>query len=240
MNQKCKNEGKTPLHIAAEEDGNKDLIELLLINGAEVNSKNFEGKTALHMILELCEYNRNIISLLIQKGASISAKDKIGNSPFNYLMEFIDREGDDEIGPFVFKEVSKFVFENPSVTQDMDFIHNYNDIDNEIPSYLAEIKKMSSIKFFPPYSYYCVLKMSKNVKKLANLTKEDGFVQKFYENLHRFSHFKDDLQTILDEAVEIRNNFRYRRLISIFGKILPAAVIKKIAENITVKDLPLQ
>lgn len=36
---------------------------------------------------------------------------------------------------------------------------------------------MANTKFYQPYSYYSVLEMSSNIKKLAILTKNDEFVK---------------------------------------------------------------
>ena len=64
--------GRTPLHIAAEE-GHKEIAELLIAKGADVNAKDSVGFTPLH---EAAFYGQNeIAELLIAKGADVNAKD---------------------------------------------------------------------------------------------------------------------------------------------------------------------
>ncbi len=52
-------------------------IEDLILSGIDVNAKNYEGKTALHI---LCQYNQNknlidIIQLFIDNGVDVNAED---------------------------------------------------------------------------------------------------------------------------------------------------------------------
>ena len=64
----------TPLHLAAEY-GHKEIAELLITNGADVNAKKaVEGETPLH---EAAAYgNKEIAELLIVNGANVNVKDK--------------------------------------------------------------------------------------------------------------------------------------------------------------------
>jgi hypothetical protein len=102
----------TPLHYAAME-GHKEIVELLLANGADVNTKD-DGVTPLHFaasgdhkeIAELliangadvnakggdeatplhwAAYNgrKEIVELLIAEGADVNAKDEVGETPLD-------------------------------------------------------------------------------------------------------------------------------------------------------------
>ena len=62
MDAKAKWE-RTPLHGAAK-TGQKDIIELLIVVGANVNSKDFENKTPLD---EAIKYKRTEIENLLRK-----------------------------------------------------------------------------------------------------------------------------------------------------------------------------
>lgn len=55
-----------------------EVIELLLIKGADVNSKGFEGRTALHHTAHLFPHN---IETLIQAGAEVNVSTKTGWTP---------------------------------------------------------------------------------------------------------------------------------------------------------------
>ena len=70
VNQKCgKGNESAPLHIATWK-GNKDMIELLLANGADVNVK-AHGQTALHRAMRLDK--KDMVRFLLAKGLKTSA-----------------------------------------------------------------------------------------------------------------------------------------------------------------------
>jgi ankyrin repeat protein len=77
----------TPLHLAAWL-GHKEIAELLITNGADVNAKKaVEGETPLH---EAAAYgNKEIAELLIVNGANVNVKDKgtgsrVGRTALNW------------------------------------------------------------------------------------------------------------------------------------------------------------
>jgi len=63
VNAKLKYGGATPLHLAA----NKEIAELLIANGADVNAKSKAGCTPLHVAG--FRGHKEIAELLIAKGA---------------------------------------------------------------------------------------------------------------------------------------------------------------------------
>ena len=67
----------TPLHIAAN-NGHKEVAELLIAEGADVNAKGVIGITPLHYAL-----TKEIAELLIDKGADVNAKDKYERTPLH-------------------------------------------------------------------------------------------------------------------------------------------------------------
>ncbi len=65
------------LHIAASR-GYWDLAELLILKGVDVNAKDDENQTPLHVA-----YGRSVTELLINNGADIEAKDTRGRTPLH-------------------------------------------------------------------------------------------------------------------------------------------------------------
>jgi len=103
--------GYTPLHYAAaagylhilaeiiEEEQNifegfpracateyTDIVEVLLIHGANVNAKNNKGVTPLHFAVSSGDVK--IVKMLIKYGAYVNARDDEGNTPLHYATYF--------------------------------------------------------------------------------------------------------------------------------------------------------
>jgi ankyrin repeat protein len=77
-------DGSTPLHCAAWK-GQREVIELLLKAGADVNAHNSNdhwGTTALHAAAHANQ--AAIAQLLIDHGADINAKDLSGKTPMHH------------------------------------------------------------------------------------------------------------------------------------------------------------
>lgn len=68
-------DGGTALHHAVGL-GQEGVVQLLIVNGADMNAKNKEGKTALHRAVELGL--EGIVRLLVAGGADVNAQDNEG------------------------------------------------------------------------------------------------------------------------------------------------------------------
>ncbi|XP_053131943.1 ankyrin repeat domain-containing protein 61 [Hemicordylus capensis] len=85
---------RSALHIAIESSSSKcgislaageECIKLLLLNGANVRMRDWEGREAIHMA---CQSGReDLISLLLNHGADINALTKQGESPLFLFLE---------------------------------------------------------------------------------------------------------------------------------------------------------
>ena len=66
-------------------EGNVALVRRELSKGVDVNQKNDEGRTPLHLAAGIS--NKKIAELLIENGANINSKDKRGLTPLDYAVE---------------------------------------------------------------------------------------------------------------------------------------------------------
>ena len=87
-------DGFSPLHRAVEGDPNTEretenleIIELLLNKGADVNGKDDNDDTPLHLSI-----NRNISELLIEHGADVNVKDSFGSTPLHSIIFNEDKD----------------------------------------------------------------------------------------------------------------------------------------------------
>ena len=73
----------TPLHYAAWE-GHKEIAELLIVEGADVNVKDKNSATPLHLAAEYD--HKEIAELLIANGADVNAKRSDGSTPLDWAI----------------------------------------------------------------------------------------------------------------------------------------------------------
>lgn len=225
--------------MTAYSNNNQNIVNLLLSNGADTNAQDLSGSTVLH---KACFYHHEEkIILFISEGADVRVEDNHHNTPFSQLKS--TKSNYNKCCCIMIKEFSKLIFENSSVSEnDMYSIFENPMLREYFEKCMAEVEHMDSIKFYPPYSYYCILKMSKNIKKLAKLTKNEEFVKKFVTHLHKFLCYENDLRKILKKAMQVRDEVEnvYLILNSIFSDFLPSIVIRKLSDNLKLKDLPLE
>ena len=75
------NTGWTALHGAGGVLGHKEIAELLIQNGADVNAKAYFEKTPLH---EAAQFgHKEVVELLIANGADVNAKNQWGETPLH-------------------------------------------------------------------------------------------------------------------------------------------------------------
>lgn len=230
--------------LKAVELDNQQIIELLLSSGADVNAKTEFGWTALH--IACLSRNDQVINLLVHRGADVSVKNKAGLTPFSLLEPshwndlYVHRT---RCIIIFMKEFAKLSFGSHSVSEcDIDLIHKNKNTRELFEQIQKELRQTKSTRFYEPYSYYSVITMSRDLKKLANLTKNSHFVLNFTERIHEFSYFKNDLQRIFGEAIQLRDKLSIirSRLYSTFGDVFPDVVIRNLTLYFRLEDLPMQ
>lgn len=233
----------SPLGLAVY-TGLKELVALIVSSGAAIDALPSLGYTALHQAC-FSEFG-DIINYLLRKGADVNIEAKDGITAFTALFNYYGyrkiRLQNFSCVTTILKKLGKLSMEDvPLLETDMEVINAEPVYKKLLEDCKSELTQMSRTKFYPPYSYYSVLNMSKNIKKLSNLTKNDEFVVNFKKNLS-FPLYRNDLEYIFNEAVQLRDDSLtiLSRLNSIFGDILPSIVNKKLAANLSVKDLPLE
>ena len=75
--------GMTALHVAASK-GNKEIVELLLTRGADIEAKEDTGRTALHTAA--FRGYMEIVKYLLEKGAKINAQTNDGKTPLDWAL----------------------------------------------------------------------------------------------------------------------------------------------------------
>ncbi|KAF9884290.1 hypothetical protein FE257_001920 [Aspergillus nanangensis] len=81
--------GRTPLFWAASRS-NQPIMDLLLRNGAEVNARDHNKMTALHLAAQ--ERHTGAIPFLLRNGANLALKDRRGNTPLTMAIKIGSRE----------------------------------------------------------------------------------------------------------------------------------------------------
>lgn len=218
-----------------------DVAEILIDQaGISVNEPDMDGLTPLHHVT--WRQHIPLISFFIKKGADVCAENKSGRTPFSLIVCGPSAEQYANCLYFILKEFSKLTFKNIKISKkDLDSI-NENSITREcFELCMNELQQMTATVFYPPFSYYSVLNMERNIKQLAKLTKNEEFLEKFNANSNSFPYYEEDLRETLEEATEfkIKLDAVESRLKYIFGDYFPDIVTRKLAGNLTFEDLSL-
>ena len=78
VNARIRTCSSTPLHIAAK-IGHFESVQLLLENGAQVNSRNYEQNTPLHLAAKVGHHE--VVKILLDHGADKNLKNEIDLTP---------------------------------------------------------------------------------------------------------------------------------------------------------------
>lgn len=194
---------RSPLSIAIDKQ-NTLLIDLLKSSGADINVRSENWWTALHRACK--RYDEEKIRLYLSEGADVTIEDIYGRTPFYLLVEKGESTANIGCINVMLREFANLIYSKKSISQkDKNCIQKHLPFKLNFDLAYVELEKKASIEFYESYSYYSILQMSKQIKKLADIVKNDEFVSKFKENLDMFNYFKDDLQKILSRAILVRD-----------------------------------
>ena len=87
--------------IWAAGEPQKEIAELLIAKGADVNAKTADGLTAL--FAAILGYDKEMVELLIAKGADVNVRGFLGMTPLNMAAD----EGEKEIADLLRKHGGK-------------------------------------------------------------------------------------------------------------------------------------
>lgn len=87
---------ETPTHVAMW-NGDFETIRNLIASGADINAKDAEGKTLLHIVASQCSDQSTLdrVKFLLASGADVDAKDKLDRTPLH--MAVYHRRYNDEV-----------------------------------------------------------------------------------------------------------------------------------------------
>lgn len=77
----------TALQYAAER-GLREVVEVLLAGGADLNTQNKQGKTPLMLALEQKYLDMDMVTALLARGADLNLRDKDGETALHYAVSF--------------------------------------------------------------------------------------------------------------------------------------------------------
>lgn len=240
VNAKCKI-GWSPLHCAGAYN-RVDVLELLLANGAEVDARTPSGATALH----LASYfnHEAVIRCLAEDGADLNLVDIAGDTPLSVLFSYLSKENRNQFDVpavrFMVKVIAKRKFGHLYVTEkDMDLISRHSEVKSFYDSCVSELGEMSKAKFHSSHTYYSFF-VAANLKNLAKLIRNKELVVKFEIGLSNFPRYEHELRIVLEKATRERDELTilYSKLKLVFKYHLPDVVIRILADNLNLEDLP--
>lgn len=211
--------------MAAEGPADVETVELLLEYGAEINERQWKGKTALHHISRPSIPGFSKLSLLLRNGADLDILDDEGQTP----LEVIYRHFADKV--ILIKEFARLKIEGQIICREnWEFIHGNRELEKSFKVCLSQLKKMKSYKIQNNFSMYD-LYSRKKMKTLVTLMKNKNFIDKFETLKNQFKHYGDDLDFTFKIAASRRNFLQCEeeKLYSVLKDYLPDLVINHIA-----------
>ena len=198
--------GNDPFIISAQ-NNNFDFIFNVLLeeHNISLNSTNNEGKSIIHLILELSGYlkdsKKNLLIKAIESGFDFNIKDKDGMLPIDYAYS----EGDNDLANILLEYYNKLGIELkernlPKSKLKYDYNKDSDTFYNESISVSMNIEKSENLnqlvspmfKYDPVFSFYQVCVDETNIPFNANLVKKDfKYLNQFYDKKFCIQIIKD-------------------------------------------------
>lgn len=87
-------------------------LQFFIDRGANVNARDYQGKTPLHVQLKICARNdkSSIVKRLVEHGAEVNAQDKKGNSILHGFELYTTKKG--KLVPYIPKDIIAYLTDN--------------------------------------------------------------------------------------------------------------------------------
>jgi len=198
------------LYLAICYDESGQIAKLLIERGAEVNIRNLDGKTPLHVALPRCE--TNIIKFLLKKGADVNMRDRYNHSTIDKVFINCDRDNAKIIisEDVRLKSLSLLIEHGAEVTrQSIDLImyRNFKDATTKSKALLLMLGSVQGIKInLKSYFVHQFFTDEDNIKAILDT---DGYEsqksiakENIFKNLQNYARIHND-QKVLGIAQRI-------------------------------------
>lgn len=213
--------------------GDGPIIELFLNKKKfQINQKWDNGVTALHLASGISE--PEILKFLLSRGADVNIMDDNGETPLTKTISTVKNEDNTLI-----KHLAKLKLENKFICEkNLDCLFKRRESWKMLTNFFDELQRMKNIKFYNDISFYDVLEMKKNPKKLILLCKNKDFEKGFmsHRRIHitpnnSFPNFGHEMDAIFLHYYYKSYVFqrKEKKLISILKNHLPELAISRIA-----------
>ncbi|XP_023228069.1 ankyrin repeat domain-containing protein 50-like [Centruroides sculpturatus] len=96
-----------PLIIEAVIGGDAGIVKVLIDAGVDINARNVQGETALHLVCQARYFNVDIIHLLLDSGqADLNVQENLsGNTPLHIFIKTFSSNGCNDVTVSIFKRM---------------------------------------------------------------------------------------------------------------------------------------
>lgn len=210
--------------------GNATLAKLLLDNGALVNDRTYDNKTALHQACILG--NDTMVRLLLDYGADVDAVNNEGNAPLTNVRLTGDADNDVNIATMLIKKIATLGDRANEVN--LKLIDNDTRLRKIYDEFREEIEKMKGVELGGNLSFSYHFVFAEKHEKIVKLARNEEFVESFEtrEYFERFPLYAQGMKEKYEKAKEVTERLveREEMLCEALGDHLPFTVIQNVAQ----------